>query len=145
MIIRPAFGRYRVRFLFVRQCPSDSHQLSQNAERAARRRQTTVTVAGPVDGKFLYPVTFLLGPHYDFYIESKSVGNTFAVQVSRDIPFVYLKAALGIGEFRRDFHIVNHKPVEYPGADSPVQTLWLLDMAAPHFSRPVGYITRIVF
>jgi len=65
-------------------------------------------------------VTFFLCPHYDFYIERKTIGNALAVQVPCDIAPVYLKPALCIGELGRDFHIVNHEPVEHLGADTAV-------------------------
>ena len=65
-------------------------------------------------------VTFFLRPHYDFYIERKSIGNTLAVQVPCDVAPVYLKPALCIGELGGDFHIVNHEPMEHFGADTAV-------------------------
>ena len=79
-------------------------------------------------------VTFFLGPHYDFYIERKSIGNTLAVQVPCDVAPVYLKPALCIGELGGDFHVVDDEPVEYPGTDTPVQALRFFNMAFSHFS-----------
>jgi len=79
-------------------------------------------------------VALFSGPQYDFNIENKSVSNAFAIQVSRGIAFVYFEAALRISVFSGDFHIVNHKPVEHFGANPPIKTLGLLDMASPHFS-----------
>jgi len=114
-------------------------------ERAARRRESAVAVAGPIDRKFLDAIAFLLGAHYDFYIECESVGNAFAVQVPCDVAFIDFEAALCVGELGWNFHVVNDKPVKHLGADSAVQALGLFDMAASHFSRPVGYIAGIVF
>ena len=114
-------------------------------ERAARRRESAVAVAGPVDGEFLDAIAFFLGAHYDFYVECESVGNRFAVQMPCNIAFIDFEAALCVGEIGWNFHVVNHKPVKHLGADSTVHALGLFDMAASHFSRPVCYIAGIVF
>jgi hypothetical protein len=79
-------------------------------------------------------VALFLGPQYDFHIEHKSIDNTFAVQVSRDIAFVYFESALCIGEFRGDFHVVNYKPVKHFGTNPSIQALGFLNMASTHFS-----------
>ncbi len=65
-------------------------------------------------------VTFFLCPHYDFYIEHKSIGNTLTVQVPCDVSPVYLKSTLCICKLGWDFHIVNYKPVEHLGTDTAV-------------------------
>jgi hypothetical protein len=68
----------------------------------------------------LYTVALFSGTEYDFNIENKSVSNAFAIQVPCGIAFVYFEAALCIGVFGGDFHIVNHKPMEHFGADPPI-------------------------
>ena len=114
-------------------------------ERAARRRESAVAVAGPVDGEFLDAIAFLLGAHYDFYIKCESIGDALAVQVPCDVAFIDFEAALCVGELWGYFHVVDGKPVKHLGADSAVQALGLFNMAASHFSRSVGYVAVIVF
>jgi hypothetical protein len=119
--------------LFPCQRSPNSQQFGKDLPRASCGRQPTVTVACPVDGELPDPVAFLLRPHNDFDIECKSVCDGLAVQVPCDVAFVHFKAALRIGELRRDFHIVDDEPVEYRRADAPVQALRFFDMTSPHF------------
>ena len=88
--------------------------------RAAGRGQPAVTVTGPGDGKFFYPVALFPGADDNFYIERKTVCDALAVQVPRNVTLVYLKSALCIGKLGRNFHISNDKPVEHFGAEPPV-------------------------
>jgi len=63
----------------------------------AGRREATIAVTAPLEGKFLYAVALFLCPHYDFYIERKPIGDAFAIQVPCNIALVYLKSALRVG------------------------------------------------
>ena len=131
--------------LILGECFSYGQELSKDGPETPGGGEAAVAVAGPVDGEFGDSAGLLSCPHYDFHIKHKAVGNTLAVELAGDVAFVYLEAALRIGEFSGYFHTVNHKPMKNLRTNPPMPALRPLNLALTKLSRPVRYIAGSAF